>query len=323
MILLNYFFKLLIPFDREEWNKIIKPFSRPLFLLTFFGQIVIDMNYTILIHLVRTLFESITISIVCKITLFITGDLSKRSTVRLFFALFLFYLPISFIFVIYMKEINTTSYTILQYECLYGIIAVIVLLLLKQTKLVLIRTNIFDYNVNVVKLLLSSIRSILCIIEITDNALHNKIEFLTIILLINHLIVVYSQSSQIYSYRCFTRFDEILFDTTDNICAICMEHTQSGVILRCNHIFHKHCLLDWIFTSSRCPLCQKSLRKKSPLREELDMINTWIISEYYSETIIVNNNNNIENDINDINDQSYQNNETFDNFDENDLKNDI
>ena len=302
MILLYFFFLFLQPIDKEEWDKISRPFNRPFFLAGITWEIMTNMNISILSHVLRTLCECITMTIVCKITLYITGDITKRSLVRLFFAIFVFYLPVMFFLAIHIKTFAGDHYTILQYECIYAIIIIAVLLLLKQTKIVLIRTNIFDYNVNIVTLIMATIRSLLCIIEIIQNYQEHHLQLMTFVHLLNQLLIVYHQSYQIHSYRCFIRFDETLFETEDNICAICYEHTQSGVKLGCNHIFHKQCLIDWVFKISRCPLCQKSLRKKSSRQEELEMIHSWEITERYHHVIVVdkkdNNNDEMEEFVN-------------------------
>ena len=46
-------------------------------------------------------------------------------------------------------------------------------------------------------------------------------------------------------------------------CCICMSKMESGEKLikwtKCNHIFHSHCILDWIPEKPSCPLCREPL----------------------------------------------------------------
>ena len=49
------------------------------------------------------------------------------------------------------------------------------------------------------------------------------------------------------------------FESDDNSCSICMEPLKTDVVtLRCNHIFHWHCMDQWFNQRDvirKCPLC--------------------------------------------------------------------
>lgn len=43
-------------------------------------------------------------------------------------------------------------------------------------------------------------------------------------------------------------------------CVICIEPLQSKqttIILNCNHVYHKDCILDWFNKELTCPMCRK------------------------------------------------------------------
>lgn len=45
-----------------------------------------------------------------------------------------------------------------------------------------------------------------------------------------------------------------------DMCVICIEPLQSKqttIILECNHIYHKNCILDWFNKELTCPMCRK------------------------------------------------------------------
>ncbi|WJX17446.1 RING-type E3 ubiquitin transferase [Trifolium repens] len=54
-------------------------------------------------------------------------------------------------------------------------------------------------------------------------------------------------------------------------CAVCLckiEDEDEIRVLRCNHMYHKHCLDKWIgFKNHTCPLCRESLRPKNVITE--------------------------------------------------------
>lgn len=49
----------------------------------------------------------------------------------------------------------------------------------------------------------------------------------------------------------------------DNECYICLEknETYTCIILKCNHIFHKTCLKEWLTKeSTKCPMCRTCVK---------------------------------------------------------------
>ena len=64
-----------------------------------------------------------------------------------------------------------------------------------------------------------------------------------------------------YQYKHITKYDS--FKETE--CAICMGEFLGNDIIKsfykCNHIFHKKCLLDWLKKNNTCPLCNHDLSK--------------------------------------------------------------
>ena len=90
--------------------------------------------------------------------------------------------------------------------------------------------------------------------------------------------------------------DEIDLNNKDEICSICQEKIEKGVVLYCNHIFHKKCLCEWNSISMTCPLCRKDLKKKNI--DEI-MIDEWKYKEIdanieIKENIEINENNEIK-----------------------------
>ena len=48
-------------------------------------------------------------------------------------------------------------------------------------------------------------------------------------------------------------------------CVICMEQFDSSIIvkkLKCEHLFHEHCILTWLKGSVTCPICRALLNDK-------------------------------------------------------------
>lgn len=45
-------------------------------------------------------------------------------------------------------------------------------------------------------------------------------------------------------------------------CAICIENCSNGIMLKCGHTFHTHCILKWMKHERSCPLCRKSIEHK-------------------------------------------------------------
>lgn len=49
----------------------------------------------------------------------------------------------------------------------------------------------------------------------------------------------------------------ILTPETDLECCICLEKGKENfVALKCNHSFHKNCILEWIKEKQTCPMCR-------------------------------------------------------------------
>lgn len=61
---------------------------------------------------------------------------------------------------------------------------------------------------------------------------------------------------------------ELLYDLDEIIkillckdeCPICLEFlTESDIVLRCNHCFHKTCIKDWMKKNPTCPTCRVNI----------------------------------------------------------------
>lgn len=51
-------------------------------------------------------------------------------------------------------------------------------------------------------------------------------------------------------------------DLINDCCSICLDKYDSDkkiVKLRCNHIYHKECITEWIYNNNECPLCRKEV----------------------------------------------------------------
>jgi hypothetical protein len=63
-----------------------------------------------------------------------------------------------------------------------------------------------------------------------------------------------------YQYKHIERYGESRKETE---CAICLESFKGIDMIKsfykCNHIFHKKCLKDWLKRSNTCPLCNHDL----------------------------------------------------------------
>ena len=63
-----------------------------------------------------------------------------------------------------------------------------------------------------------------------------------------------------YQYKHIERYGESRKETE---CAICLENFKGIDMIKsfykCNHIFHKKCLKDWLKRSNTCPLCNHDL----------------------------------------------------------------
>lgn len=81
---------------------------------------------------------------------------------------------------------------------------------------------------------------------------------------------------QIYNYLLETRIskmykEEIItklclqeedikndIETDKQQCVICMEDLDRGVVLNCEHTFHKKCIETWLVINMRCPVCNRN-----------------------------------------------------------------
>ena len=64
-------------------------------------------------------------------------------------------------------------------------------------------------------------------------------------------------SEPLIDKRNITYSDEI---HTDNECSICLEtfiNEEPLVQLKCKHIYHTHCIDDWLGRKETCPLCRR------------------------------------------------------------------
>lgn len=63
---------------------------------------------------------------------------------------------------------------------------------------------------------------------------------------------------EILTVKC----DKELIDANSTDCCICLEtfHIDDNVsLLRCGHMFHKGCIIDWLKKDFTCPLCRGSV----------------------------------------------------------------
>lgn len=73
-------------------------------------------------------------------------------------------------------------------------------------------------------------------------------------------------------------------------CSICLEYLLDNIkYLKCDHIFHKHCLDTWIRSSNSyiCPLCQKKFIEKRVVRQNYDVKNICHIVLYIIMWIVL------------------------------------
>ena len=64
-----------------------------------------------------------------------------------------------------------------------------------------------------------------------------------------------------YQYKHIQKYDS----RKETSCAICIEDFKGTDIIKafykCEHIFHKKCLKDWLQRSNKCPLCKHDLEE--------------------------------------------------------------
>lgn len=52
-----------------------------------------------------------------------------------------------------------------------------------------------------------------------------------------------------------------------SICTICLDEYRDGdrlIELRCGHVYHRSCLVDWLLRKNRCPLCSETVPLLNP-----------------------------------------------------------
>ena len=52
-------------------------------------------------------------------------------------------------------------------------------------------------------------------------------------------------------------------------CVICLEAINNESMCRmlsCFHIFHQHCVMNWLVTNASCPMCNKDLSKNTDVK---------------------------------------------------------
>jgi hypothetical protein len=76
----------------------------------------------------------------------------------------------------------------------------------------------------------------------------------------------------------------IHIDDSQNVeqCSICIEPIlkNNTIILKCNHIFHDHCILSWLKEHYSCPICREHVYFLQPYHDD-------DIDEDYSQGDIV------------------------------------
>ncbi|KAI3927731.1 hypothetical protein MKW92_009349 [Papaver armeniacum] len=57
------------------------------------------------------------------------------------------------------------------------------------------------------------------------------------------------------------------------VCSVCLQDMinvgDDAVLLKCSHIFHKKCMLEWSKRKLNCPICRHDSRKESIKRKRL------------------------------------------------------
>jgi len=81
--------------------------------------------------------------------------------------------------------------------------------------------------------------------------------------------------------------DELKASPNDTTCAICRDVLGSAKRLPCGHIFHMHCLREWVQNYVTCPICRavclseddsrrlKRVRRPTIPLESLSLIRGW------------------------------------------------
>ncbi|KAK9912891.1 hypothetical protein M0R45_036725 [Rubus argutus] len=80
--------------------------------------------------------------------------------------------------------------------------------------------------------------------------------------------ILHIVNDQVRKERLLRHFE----DTKRGTCAICMDDFEVGIYdfevgsyasrLPCLHIFHRHCIVEWLVIKNRCPICRYSVLPK-------------------------------------------------------------
>lgn len=64
------------------------------------------------------------------------------------------------------------------------------------------------------------------------------------------------------------------------LCVICLEDVHDGrerIKLRCNHVFHAHCIESWLQTVATCPVCRRCFMSMSVRVDALKTVYNLIV----------------------------------------------
>ena len=111
--------------------------------------------------------------------------------------------------------------------------------------------------------------------------------------------------SKIKKYKMLSFGDEIDLEE-ETTCTICQESTTHATKLKCGHVFHKQCLIEWTVKSADCPLCRKTIEKGD---ENTAFIVNNNINENIDNIDIDNNNDDINNNNDNIDENNTDNND--------------
>ena len=78
------------------------------------------------------------------------------------------------------------------------------------------------------------------------------------------------------------------YDLNSEICVICLDNyhvkcdnhqecNKKCYQLYCNHIFHKKCIMEWLYNNMKCPLCNLSIMTK--FNKSFDQLQSEILQE--------------------------------------------
>jgi hypothetical protein len=56
----------------------------------------------------------------------------------------------------------------------------------------------------------------------------------------------------------YIRFGTMV-DSCPDMCPICHEEEGTRLRLRCGHMFHEHCLMEWVIRRPVCPMCSDEI----------------------------------------------------------------